>query len=279
LQNQTVTNRIGFIGGGNMATSLISGIAAQGDASLKNLWVFEPNAEKAKTLALEFGINRAKDNAELIANSDIVVIAVKPQVLQQVLTPCVNDFKQQQPLIISIVAGIAAASIEKWLEGDYSIVRVMPNTPALIGMGACGLFANQKVDQQQRDAAAKLCNSVGISAWVNSEADIDSVTALSGSGPAYFMLFIQGLIEAAVAAGLSADTARALAVQTAAGAAQLISASNDTPLQTLINNVTSPNGTTEKALQSFANANLKHVIADAFDAARTRSDELAKELG
>jgi pyrroline-5-carboxylate reductase len=274
-----VTNRIGFIGGGNMATSLIGGIASQGDTPVKNLWVFEPNADKAQALAIEFGINVAKDNSELIANSDIVVIAVKPQVLQKVLTPCAQDFKRQRPLIISVVAGIAAASIEKWLNDEFAIVRVMPNTPALVGMGACGLYANQKVEQHQRDAAAKLCNTVGISAWVNSEADIDSVTALSGSGPAYFMLFVQGLIEAAEAAGLSSDTAKAFAVQTAAGAAQLIAASGDTPLQTLIDNVTSPNGTTERALQSFGNANIKQVIADAFEAARTRSDELAKELG
>jgi pyrroline-5-carboxylate reductase len=274
-----VTTRIGFIGGGNMAASLIGGIVSQGDIAAKHLWVFEPNTEKARLLASQFGINVAQDNAELIGNSDIVVIAVKPQVLQQVLTPLAHNFKQQRPLIVSVVAGITANSIEKWLDGDFSIVRVMPNTPALVGVGACGLYANQRVDQQQRDATSKLCNTVGISAWVKHESDIDSVTALSGSGPAYFMLFIQGLIEAGEAAGLSADTARALAVQTAAGAAQLISSSVDTPLQTLIDNVTSPNGTTEKALQSFDTSNLKKVIADAFEAARTRSEELAKELG
>jgi pyrroline-5-carboxylate reductase len=273
-----VTNRIGFIGGGNMAASLIGGIVSQGDIAPKQLSVFEPNAEKAHSLAQKFGINVAKHNAELISNSDIVVIAVKPQVLQQVLTPLALDFKAKQPLIVSVVAGITASSIEKWLDGDFAIVRVMPNTPALVGMGACGLYANKRVDKPQRDAASNLCNTVGISAWVTNENDIDSVTALSGSGPAYFLLFIQGLIEAAQAAGLSSDTAKALAVQTAAGAAKLISAS-DTPLQTLIDNVTSPNGTTEKALQSFEQAKLKNVIADAFEAARTRSEELAKELG
>jgi pyrroline-5-carboxylate reductase len=273
-----VINRIGFIGGGNMAASLIGGIVSQGDITPKQLWVFDPNAEKAQTLGQQFGINVAKDNAELISNSEIVVIAVKPQVLQQVLSPLKFEFEAQQPLIISVVAGITASSIEKWLDGDFAIVRVMPNTPALVGMGACGLYANQRVNNKQREAASKLCNTVGISAWVTSEADIDSVTALSGSGPAYFLLFIQGLIEAAQAAGLSSDIAKELAIQTAAGAAKLISAS-DTPLQTLIDNVTSPNGTTEKALQSFEQAQLKTVIADAFEAARTRSEELAKELG
>jgi len=261
-----------------MAASLIGGIVSQSSAAAKQLWVFDPNAEKTQSLALQFGINVARHNAELISNSDIVVIAVKPQVLQHVLTPLALEFKAQQPLIISVVAGIPASSIEKWLDGDFAIVRVMPNTPALVGMGACGLYANRRVDKLQHDAASELCNTVGISAWVATENDIDTVTALSGSGPAYFLLFIQGLIEAAESAGLSSDTAKELAIQTAAGAAKLISAS-DTPLQTLIDNVTSPNGTTEKALQSFKQAKLKTVIADAFEAARTRSEELAKELG
>lgn len=273
-----MTNRIGFIGGGNMASSLIGGIVSQSTIAAEQLWVFDPNAEKAQSLAQQFGINVAKHNAELISNSDIVVIAVKPQVLQHVLMPLALEFKAQQPLIISVVAGITASSIEKWLDGDFAIVRVMPNTPALVGMGACGLYANERVDKLQHDAASKLCNTVGISAWVTTENDIDTVTALSGSGPAYFLLFIQGLIEAAESAGLNSDTAKELAIQTAAGAAKLISAS-DTPLQTLIDNVTSPNGTTEKALQSFEQAKLKTVIADAFEAARSRSKELAKELG
>jgi len=261
-----------------MATSLIGGVVSQGGTPAKHIWVFEPNQEKAKALASEYGVNTAQDNAELIANSDIAVVAVKPQVLQQILLPIAKDFQNAKPLIVSVVAGITVASIEKWLGGDFSIVRVMPNTPALVGMGASGLFANQRVSQEQRDACEQLCNAVGVSSWVNSEADIDSVTALSGSGPAYFMLFIQGLIEAAEAAGLSSESAKQLAVQTAAGAAQLV-ATSDTPLQTLIENVTSPNGTTEMALQSFNDADLKSIIADAFEAARTRSEELAKELG
>lgn len=271
-------NTIGFIGGGNMATSLIGGIVSQGDTPADHIWVFEPNAERAQALCQEFGIRAARDNSELIRNSEIVVVAVKPQILQQVISPYADVFKATQPLIVSIVAGITASSIEKWLGADFSIVRVMPNTPALVGMGASGLYANNNVNPQQRDAASRICNAVGISAWVNAEADIDSVTALSGSGPAYFMLFIQALIEAAEAAGLSSDSAKALAVQTASGAAHLI-ASSDTSLQTLIDNVTSPNGTTEKALQSLDNANIKGVIADAFEAARSRSEELAKELG
>ncbi len=261
-----------------MASSIIGGVVAQGDLPASHIWCYEPNNEKAQALADQFGINKAQNNAELIANSEIVVIAVKPQVLQQVLTPVAQNFNDKQPLIVSVVAGISAASIETWLGDRFAIVRVMPNTPALVGMGASGLYANEHVSVEQRNATEQLCNSVGISAWVDSEADIDSVTALSGSGPAYFMLFIQGLIEAAEAAGLGSDSAKALAVQTAAGAAKLI-AESDTSLQTLIDNVTSPNGTTEKALQSFDEAQLKSIVADAFEAARIRSEELATELG
>jgi len=273
-----VTHKIGFIGGGNMASSLIGGLVAESKNAAKCLWVFEPSLEKSQALVEQFGINAATDNAELIANVDIVVIAVKPQVLQQVLEPLSRDFAERAPLVVSVVAGITAASIETWLKVELPIVRVMPNTPALIGMGACGLYANQRVSDDQKLATEILCNAVGISAWVEFEEDIDSVTALSGSGPAYFMLFIQGLIEAAEAAGLSSETAKSLAVQTAAGAAQLVS-SSDLPLQTLIDNVTSPNGTTEKALESFNSNDLKSIVNTAFEAAKTRSKELAEELG
>jgi pyrroline-5-carboxylate reductase len=272
-----VTHSIGFIGGGNMATSLIGGLVAQGDISGQRLSVFEPNADKARALAKRFGIHASNTNEELIARSNVVVIAVKPQILQSVLRPIAESFRNQKPLIISVVAGITSASIENWLDDQFAIVRVMPNTPALIGKGASGLFANARVNQEQKSITDGIANAVGRSAWVNSEHDIDSVTALSGSGPAYFMLFIQGLIEAGESAGLSADTAKTLAVQTAVGAAELV-ASSELPLQTLIDNVTSPNGTTEKALLSFKESNLKDIVSNAFDAAKGRSEELAKEL-
>jgi len=154
----------------------------------------------------------------------------------------------------------------------------MPNTPALIGQGASGLYANDRVNDEQRVVASQLVNAVGSSAWVDKENDIDSITALSGSGPAYFMLFIQSLIESAVNAGLEPEAAKTLAVKTASGAAALID-SSDLPLQTLIDNVTSPGGTTEQALLSFERSNLKGVVDSAFNAAKNRSEEMAKELG
>ena len=187
-------------------------------------------------------------------------------------------FSEKQPLIISVVAGIRATSIEQWLEQDVALIRVMPNTPALIGKGASGLFANKNVNSDQKTVAQSMLDAVGLVEWVENEDDIDSITALSGSGPAYFMLFIQGLIEASVKAGIAPETAKNLAVQTAIGSAELV-LSSDIPLQKLIENVTSPNGTTEQALISFSNSNLKGIIEEAFNSARKRSTELADELG
>lgn len=269
--------KIGFIGGGNMATSLIGGLIEGGHAAT-NIIVHQPGAEKAKELAQRFQIRIAPDNSSLVKQSDVVVIAVKPQVLQQVLTPLTDDFKTQKPLIVSIVAGIRASSIEKWLGAEHALVRVMPNTPALIGAGASGLYANERVSVGQRSIASNVLSCVGNSVWLENENDIDSVTALSGSGPAYFMLFTQSLINSATEAGIDPESAKQLAVQTALGAAQLVQQS-DLPLQALIDNVTSPNGTTEAALRSFEQSGLQQIVADAFSAAKARSEQLADELG
>lgn len=269
--------KIGFIGGGNMATSLIGGLV-DGDHATSDIIIYEPNSDKAKQLARQFQVTIASDNTALIQQSDVIVMAVKPQVLQQVLSPLAESFNTHKPLIISVVAGIQISSIENWLNGQYAIVRVMPNTPALIGQGASALVANERVNQGQRSIAASLLASVGITVWLDNEMDIDNVTALSGSGPAYFMLFIKCLIDAAVNSGMEENTAKNLAIQTAIGAAQLVAQSEDS-LETLINNVTSPNGTTEAALNAFAQANLPNVINHAFNAAKRRSQELADELG
>jgi len=273
-----VNQTIGFIGGGNMATSIIGGLISSQVMPANQIMVFEPSAEKAQSLHEEFGIVIADNNQHLVSHCDIVVIAVKPQVLETVLRPLASAFQTRQPLIVSIVAGITVDSIEQWLDGTFSVVRVMPNTPALIGEGASGLYASPRVGEQQKDMALSLMNAVGASAWVKSEKDIDSITALSGSGPAYFMLFIKSLIEAGVNAGLDEETAKALAVKTASGSAALIN-SSDLPLQTLIDNVTSPGGTTEQALLSFHQSDLPTIISKAFDAAKNRSEELSRELG
>lgn len=261
-----------------MASSLIGGVIRQGKVSAKNLLVFEPNADKARAMESEFGVGLAASNKSLVEASDVVVVAVKPQVLEAVLQPLKESIALTRPLLISVVAGIRADSIQNWLGANVAIIRVMPNTPALIGKGASGLFGNQHTTAAQRHFTESILNSVGTTQWVETENDIDSVTALSGSGPAYFMLFIQYLVEAAKAAGLDSAAAKSLAVQTAIGAAELVSNSDDS-LQTLIDKVTSPNGTTEAALQSFKSHGLEQLVSKAFDAAKRRSEELARELG
>jgi len=261
-----------------MASSLIGGLINGGVVKANEIIVFDPSSERSGELQTQFSIQVAENNEQLIEKSSVVVIAVKPQVLKSVLSPLASSFQSNKPLIVSVVAGITASSIEQWLGGDFSIVRVMPNTPALVGQGASGLYANNHVTDEQRAISSELINAVGSSAWVANENDIDSITALSGSGPAYFMLFIQSLIESSVSAGLEPDAAKALAVKTASGAAALIE-SSDLPLQTLIDNVTSPGGTTEQALLSFDKSDLKGVVDKAFCAAKNRSEELAKELG
>ena len=280
-KKRIVNTKLGFIGGGNMASSLIGGLvnnSDQQDLTPQDIMVYEPNAEKAEQLRAQFNIQLATDNTQLIEFANVIVIAVKPQVLQNVLEPLTQAFKSKKPLIVSIVAGIRSNSIEQWLDHEYAIVRVMPNTPALVGAGASGLYANQKVNDEQKTTTETLLNAVGMCRWVDQENDIDSVTALSGSGPAYFMLFIKSLIDAAEAAGLDKKTAKDLALATASGSTELIANSEDS-LQTLIDNVTSPGGTTEQALLSFDTDKLSTIVGSAFEAARRRSEELADQLG
>lgn len=260
-----------------MATSLIGGLIKQGLDS-QNIYISGPNQSKINDLAAELGVNACSSNAELVAQSKCVVIAVKPQKMEQVLTPLRSAFKTTKPLIISVAAGIRARSIQNWLGYEPALVRVMPNTPSLVGCGASGLFATDQVSTTQKADAEQLMLAVGTAEWVERESDIDAVTALSGSGPAYFMLFIQCLTDAATEAGLDNAAAQRLAVQTAAGTAELIRQS-DTSLPTLIDNVTSPGGTTEQALLAFKEAGLTSTVRTAFDAAKRRAQALADELG
>lgn len=259
-----------------MATSLIGGLVPN-TIKAENIMVSEPNAEKGEQLKSQFGIMVTNSNNELVEQSDVIVLAVKPQSMHEMLKPLVDSFSQQNKLIISVAAGIQIQSIEKWLNSKQAVVRVMPNTPALVGAGASGLYANESVNPEQKTITKTLMNAVGKSVWVENETDIDSVTALSGSGPAYFMLFIQSLTNAAIEAGLDANSAKQLAVDTAAGAAELIRQSPDS-LDELITKVTSPGGTTEQALKTMHQAQLPDILKQAFEAARLRSIELAKQL-
>jgi pyrroline-5-carboxylate reductase len=276
--------KLGFIGGGNMASSIISGLVNASDGAsnaviyAQHIWLYDRNADKLNSLAEQHQVNAAQSASQLVENCDVVVLAVKPQGLRAALAPLQQAFNSKKPLLVSVVAGIPSQLIEEWLESDFPIIRVMPNTPSLIGLGAAGLFANSRVSATQKSMTADIFSAVGIVEWVPNESDIDLVTALSGSGPAYFMLFIQALVDSAVEKGLSHTTAQRLALQTANGAAQLI-AQSDQSIAQLIDNITSPRGTTEQALNSFRDAKLTETVADAFAAAQRRAQEIAQEFG
>lgn len=265
---------IGFIGAGNMAASLMGGLVARGYAPAQ-LCASDPNADALHALAQQLGIRACASNAEVAQSADVLVLAIKPQVMQTVLTTLAVP---AHSLIISIAAGISMASIEQWLGGQPAVVRCMPNTPALVQQGASGLIANTRVSPAQREQAEAILKAVGTALWLENEAQIDAVTAVSGSGPAYFFLLMEAMITAGEKLGLSTDTARALTLQTALGAAQMASTSEFDPAE-LRRRVTSPNGTTEKAIAYFEQKHLRDIVDGALQAASTRSQELSQELG
>ncbi|MGE8684296.1 MAG: pyrroline-5-carboxylate reductase [Acinetobacter sp.] len=263
---------ISFIGGGNMAQALIGGLIARGVPTTR-ITVSDP-VEKVRELLLEKDLHVTDDNVAAIRDADIVLFAVKPQVLAQVLTPLKGLLEGK--LVISIVAGAEIATISKLL-GTERIVRVMPNTPALVQTGAHGLYAGEAVSTADRDLASQVLASTGLTLWVNSEAQIDAVTAVSGSGPAYFFYMMESMIRAGKNMGLDEKVATALTLQTALGAAQMAITSSNNPAE-LRKNVTSPNGTTQAAIEVFDRAQISQNIQAALAAAQKRSQELAEEL-
>lgn len=263
---------ISFIGGGNMAQALIGGLISQGLPATR-ITVSDP-VEKVRSLLLEKEVNVTDDNTAAIKDADIVLFAVKPQVLAGVLKPLQGLLDGK--LVISIVAGAEIATLSALL-GTDRIVRVMPNTPALVQTGAHGLFANEEVGVEDRELASQVLASTGLTIWVNSEAQIDAVTAVSGSGPAYFFYMMESMIRAGKNLGLDEKVATALTLQTALGAAQMAITSSNTPAE-LRKNVTSPNGTTQAALEVFDRAQISQNIQAALAAAQKRSQELAQEL-
>lgn len=269
--------KIGFIGAGNMASSLIGGLLTSKAVTPDDILFYQPSRQRAERTQARFGIELAATNKALVANADTVVIATKPQTFPELLAPLSHVVGDNNPLLISVAAGVRTTSMEKYLRTDCCIVRAMPNTPALIGLGATGLYANERTSKQQKATATQLFSTIGETAWVDNEADIDTITALSGSGPAYFMTFLFNLIEAAVNAGLDREVAQRFALQTAIGSAHMVQQS-DVPLQQLIDNVTSPKGTTAAALAEFTKADLPVVVNRAFTAAKRRSEELEQAL-
>ena len=267
--------RIAFIGAGNMASSLIGGLLAKGlDAA--QIRASDPGAEARAKVAAEHGIELFADNAQAIQDADVIVIAVKPQAMKAVCQDLRPHLKPHQ-LLVSIAAGITCASLLDWL-GNQPLVRCMPNTPALLGKGVSGLFATADVTAEQRQQAEQLLSAVGIVVWVDSEAQIDAVTAVSGSGPAYFFLLIEAMTDAGVKLGLPRDVAKQLAEQTALGAAHMAVAS-DVDAAELRRRVTSPAGTTEAAIKSFQADGFAATVEKALSAAAHRSAEMAEQLG
>lgn len=265
--------KIAFIGGGNMAQALIGGLLAQ-RISPNQITVAEP-VQALHAALTQLGVQVTSNNEQAIASADVVILAVKPQVMAQVLTPLCGQFKNQ--LIISIAAGVTISTLSRLLGGYANIVRAMPNTPALIQAGATGLYAQAEVDMAARELAGQVLSSAGLVLWVEQERLLDAVTAVSGSGPAYFFYLMQAMIEAGEAQGLTKAQASALTLQTALGAAKMASTSEHTPAQ-LRKNVTSPNGTTQAAIETLDAAQVNAHIVDALHAAATRSAELAVAL-
>ncbi|MBT8767881.1 pyrroline-5-carboxylate reductase [Metapseudomonas boanensis] len=269
------TPRIAFIGAGNMAASLIGGLRAQGVAA-DDIRASDPGAEQRAKIAAEHGIQMFENNAEAVLGADVVVLATKPQVMKSVCQALAPSLREGQ-LVVSIAAGITCASLAAWL-GARPIVRCMPNTPALLREGVSGLFANAEVTAAQRQQAEQLLSAVGIALWLDEEKLIDAVTAVSGSGPAYFFLLMEAMTAAGEKLGLPRATAEQLTLQTALGAARMAVAS-DVDAAELRRRVTSPNGTTEAAIKTFQAGGLEALVQQALTAADRRSAELAEQLG
>ena len=271
------TQTIGFIGAGNMARSLAGGLLNNGWPA-RHLLLSDPDANQRRGAEQALGLKTLAANAALAAAADVLVLAVKPQNLKAIAEEIAATVQEKRPLVISVVAGIRVDDIERWLGGNLPVVRVMPNTAALIGSGATGLFANARVNGAQRDAAESILRAVGVTVWVEDEALIDTITAISGSGPAYFFLVMEVLEKAAIKHGLDPKTARLLTLETAYGAAKMALEGGEEPAQ-LRQRVTSPGGTTEKAVQTLEAGRIESIFNDAVVAAMQRARELADLFG
>lgn len=266
--------KISFIGGGNMATALIGGLAGKLTAGA-NIHVVDVNAGALQKLQ-QFGVTAAQQIDAAVASSDVIVLAVKPQQMKDVAAQLQPHVTSQ--LVLSIAAGIRAVDLSRWLNGHKSIVRTMPNTPALIGQGITGMAAMAGVSEQQRAAADAIMRAVGATVWLTDEALIDPVTAVSASGPAYVFYFIEAMQQAAQEMGLSAEQGNELALATFVGASQLAAQSPE-PVSVLRDRVTSKGGTTHAALTSMEASGVKDAIVRALKAASERGRELGEEFG
>jgi pyrroline-5-carboxylate reductase len=266
---------LAFIGAGNIATAMISGLLSKG-FSPENIIAADPDEGQLAPFR-KLGLTATLNNQEAVSQSDVVILCVKPSVLPGLARDIATLVSDVEPLIVSVAAGITLTSLSEWLGDQLALVRCMPNTPALVKLGAAGLFANSNVTAEQRDLAEQIVNAVGLSVWLEDERQLDAVTALSGSGPAYFFYIIEIMSQAGVKLGLSSESSRKLVLQTALGAATMALQSADEPAD-LRRRVTSPGGTTDAALESMQNSNLAAIFEAAIAAAHDRSVELSREV-
>ena len=267
---------IGFIGGGNMTRAIVAGLI-EGHYPADDLLISEPAIEQRAVLARDLpGVVVEESNTDVASRAGTLVLAVKPQVMRQVCIGLADTVQKARPLIVSVAAGIRSGDIDDWLGGGLAIVRVMPNQPALLRLGASGLFANKRTSDEEKERATRIMSAVGHVVAVASDADIDAVTAISGTGPAYFYLLIDMMIRSAQAFGLDAQAAQILTIETAKGAAAIADAEDET-MASLIERVRSPGGTTTAAFDSLETDHVRDIFARAFAAARDRAVALADE--
>jgi len=275
INSPTLVNiKIGFIGCGNMSSAIIKGLV-QAKYNPKDIAVSNRSVEKLQSIQKELNIGITQNNSEICENSSVIVIAVKPQMFETVCKP-LTSIDLSDKLIISIAAGVKTSQISALLQQKLAIIRAMPNTPSVISEGATGLFANTKCNQQHKDIAYKIFQSVGKTAWVKDENQINTVTAIAGSAPAYIYLFMQAMVDQAVSLGFNAEDARTLITQSFIGTAKLAQFKSDIDLDDLRQAVTSPGGTTFEAIQSFNNNNFSEIVKEAVNAAYNRGVSLGE---
>lgn len=276
-QLSKMSNTICFIGGGNMAASLIAGLVADGYRP-DEIVVSDPDRERLAQLAARYGVRTTSDNLAAVADAEILVLAVKPQILPEVASRLRTVLAERCPLVISIAAGVREAALHRWLGEQIPLVRSMPNTPAMIQSGATVLHAAEGVSAEQRNVAETILRAVGLTCWVAEEETLDIATALSGSGPAYFFYVMEVMERAACELGMECQTARLLTLQTALGAARMAMESSLPPGE-LRQQVTSPGGTTQQAITTLEEGQLPALFQAAMESARKRSIELSEQLG
>lgn len=271
-----INNKIAFIGGGNMAKAIAGGLL-RGGMHATNIFISTPKEKQCEALREEFyGVYVSTDNKKISDAAEIILFAVKPQILKSVCKELKDNIQKSKPLIISIAAGPNIEDIDAWLGGNMTIVRVMPNQPAVIDQGISALYANDRTQPKNRLLAEKIMSTVGKAIWLEEESQMDAVTAISGTGPAYFYLLIDIMIDAAIKNGMSAEIARDLAVETARGASAL-SASSEETMASMIERVRSPGGTTMAAFEYLDSKEARKIFTEAIDVARKRAQELANE--